>query len=180
MTRPSWLSPAALALSLLILPACGGSPPAAALGETVDVEYADSVSGAVTNLSLAVTGVREGTIEELEATGLTFDEEERSLVPRYVDSTVTNTGDAAVTLPRPSLEDGGGNLISATVIFDFSGGEGGGNGPCPDGGSEELAPGATLEDCTLFLVPEGTELGSAQFLVTPAEGEPEFLRWAVE
>lgn len=180
MPRPPRAFLAVLALAIPALTACGGGTPAMPLGEAVELEHADSVSGAVTTLSLSVTAVREGTIEELEASGLTFDTDERSLVPRYVDTTVTNTGDTATPAPGVSMEDGDGNLLSSTLVLDFSGGEGGGGGPCPEAGSDPLEPGATVEDCTLFLVPEGTDLGVAQFLVAPAEAEPEFVRWQVE
>lgn len=169
------------AVAALVLAACGGGVEASALGEEVDVGYVDSETNAATRLGLTVLDVRQGTVEELEAAGLKFDPEERELVPHYVDARFVNTGDATVKRTmRPGLEDGDGNLISATVVLDFSGGDAPPEGPCPAINDGDLAPGESFEDCTLFLVPDGVTVARVSFLSQPPEGEPDFVYWQAE
>ena len=164
-----------------LISGCGGGPPGVPLGETIAVGYTDTGADVHTSLDVTVTAVRTGTVEELEAAGLSFDEEERSLVPHYVDATYANTGEGTVERTmRPALEDGDGNLLSATVIFDFSGGEGDQGGPCVGVDDGPLAPGESFSDCTLFLVPADITPAVASFLSQPAEGEPEFVYWTIE
>ena len=70
---------------------------------------------------MTVSAVRQGTVEELGASGLQFDDDERNLVPYYVDATYENTGDAAVERAmRVGIEDADDNLINATVVLDFA------------------------------------------------------------
>jgi hypothetical protein len=173
--------PFAAFICALALTACGGGPEASLLGEPIDVGYVDSQSSAATTLTITVTDVREGTVEELEKAGMKFDEDERDLIPHFVDATYENTGDEAVPRNmRVSLEDADDNLISPTVVFDFSGGKGGDAGPCPDINDGDLAAGDSFEDCTLFLVPQGVDVARVSFLSQPAEGDSEFVYWAVE
>jgi hypothetical protein len=173
--------PQLIALAALLLAACGGGVEAAELGTEVEVGHLDSSTNTSTTLALTVTAVRQGTIEELEAAGLEFDPEERNLIPHYVDATYTNTGDGTVERSmRVAVEDGDDNLISPTVIFDFSGGEGGDSGPCVGIDDGPLAPGESFEDCTLFLVEEGREVARVSFLSQPEDGESEFVYWKAE
>ena len=174
------LPPLAAIACALALVGCGGGAEAAALGTPAEVGHVDVTSNVATTLALTVTDVREGTVEELEAAGLQFDPEERSLVPHYVDASYSNTGDETVERTmRVSVEDDEGNLISPTVIFDFAG-DGGESGPCPDVTDGELAPGDSFEDCTLFLLPQGVPLARVSFLSqTPGE-EGDFLYWTAE
>jgi len=164
----------------LILVSCGGGTDAVALGTEVEVGHVDATTNDATTLNLTVTAVRQGTVAELEAAGLEFDPEEKSLVPHYVDATYVNTGDATVERTmRVSVEDGDGNLISPTVIFDFAG-DGGETGPCPDVTEGKLPPDDSFEDCTLFLVEPGRTVERVSFLSqTPGE-EGEFIYWAAE
>lgn len=159
--------------------ACGGVE-AAALGEEVDVGYIDPTTSAATTLALTVLEVRQGTVEELEAAGLEFDPEERELVPHYVDARYANAGEATVERTmRVSVEDGDGNLISPTVVFDFSGGDEAG-GPCRDTSDGDLPPGESFEDCTLFLVPDGVTVDRVSFLSQTPDEEPDFVYWQAE
>lgn len=160
--------------------ACGGGVEAAPLGEQVEVGYVDSTTNAATTIALTVLDVRQGTIEELEAAGLEFDPDERELVPHYVDARYENTGSSPVERNmRVSVEDADDNLISPTVVFDFSGGDDAG-GPCRDVDDGELPPGESFEDCTLFLVPDGVTVARVSFLSQTPDEEPEFVYWQAE
>jgi hypothetical protein len=170
----------AVALALVVA-ACGGGAAAAPLGEEVEVGYVDPSTQTATTMAVTVLDVRQGTVEELEAAGLTFDPEERAMVPHYVDAQYANTGDTVVERRMDvSLEDGDDNLISSTVIFDFSGGDGEPEGPCIDVKDGELAPGDSFEDCTLFLVPDGATVARVSFLSHVPGEEPEFIYWQAE
>jgi hypothetical protein len=166
--------------AVLLLGACGGGPDAVPLGEKVDLGYTDSSDNTATTLAVTVTDVRAGTVEELEKSGLEFDDDERDLVPYYVDATYANTGDNGVQRNmRVSIEDADDNLISPTVVFNFSGGDEN-SGPCPDINDGELAPGDSFKDCTLFLVPQEAKVARVSFLSQPAEGESSFVYWNAE
>lgn len=170
-------------IGAVALTGCGGGPQASPLGEAIEVGHVDSEAGTATTLAITVTDVRQGSIEELEKAGLEFDDDERDLVPYYVDATYENTGDEAVKRNmRPSIEDADDNLINPTVVFDFSGGKGQDKepGPCPNVEDGEVAAGESFEDCTLFLVSQGVEVARVTFLSKPEDGESEFVYWAVE
>ena len=170
-------------ISAVALAACGGGPKAAPLGEAIDVGVVDSETNAATSLTITVTDVRQGSVEELEKAGLQFDDDERDLVPYYVDATYANTGEETVKRNmRVSIEDAEDNLISPTVVFDFSGAKGQDKeaGPCPNIDDGDLSPGDSFEDCTLFLVGEGVEAARVSFLSQPADGESTFVYWAAE
>ena len=170
-------------IGALALAGCGGGPDASPLGEAIAVGVVDSEANTATTLSVTVTDVRQGTIEELEKAGLELDEDERDLVPHYVDATYENTGDETVKRTmRVSIEDADDNLINPTVVFDFSGGKGKDKapGPCPNVDDGDLAAGESFEDCTLFLASQGVEIVRVTFLSQPADGESEFVYWAVE
>jgi hypothetical protein len=171
--------PATALACALLLAACGGGGDAIPVGQAGEVSYTDTATSTTTTLAVTVDGLETGTIEELEAAGLSFDEDERSLVPHYLTATYTNTGDAEVERTmRLTLEDADGGLISPTVVLDFAG-DGGQEGPCPDVGEGPLPPGESFSDCTLFLVPEDLEPARASFLSQPAEGEPDFVLFAI-
>jgi predicted small lipoprotein YifL len=162
----------------LALGGCGGES-GLALGTEAEVGHVDAATQAATALAITVEEVRRGTVEELEAAGLQFDDDERDLVPYYVDATYRNTGDVEVERTmRVSSEDASGNLVSPTIVLDFGGG-GEDAGPCPDVDEGGLAPGQSFEDCTLFLYPAGSAPASVTFLSQPAGEEPEFVRWSV-
>lgn len=176
---PPTRSAATVVAAAVLLAGCGG-PSGVPLGEAIPVSYTDA-AGQTTTMDVTTTGIRTGTIEELEAEGLQFDDDERDLVPHYVDATYANTGDATVDRTmRVTLEDGDGNRLSPTVILDFAGTGEGAGGPCVDVKEPPLAPGDAFDDCTLFLVPEGVEPATAAFLSQPAEGEPDFVHWVLE
>ena len=166
----------------LLLAACGGGTSASPLGTSVAVAYTDDTTNVTTDLEVTVLGVRQGTVAELVASGLQFDDDEQDLVPFYVDARYTNTGSETVGRGmRVALEDDTDALISPTIVLDFSGGQGGDpEGPCVDVKDGELAPGETLEDCTLFVVDPGTDVATVTFLSRPATGEPTFVDWVVE
>ena len=128
----------------LVVGACslGGptDPPSLALGTPVTVEHTDVGSDAgtpTTTLEVTVVEVREGTHAEL-AEHFVIDPEDEGDVPWYVDVRWENQGSAAIDRRlRVSMEDGDGNLISATSIIDL------GDTPfelCPR--TEEGSPGA--------------------------------------
>jgi hypothetical protein len=74
-----------------------------------------------------------------------------------------------------SLEDSEGNLIGSTLVVDY-----GDQGfpPCEDVSEGKFEPGDSYESCTLFLVPEGIEVGQVSFLSDKgADTEPEFVYW---
>lgn len=170
---------AAVCVATLIaaLSACGGGPEARPLGEKVDLGYVNAGTSTATDLAVTVTAVREGTVEELEESGLQFDEDEKNLVPYYVDATYENVGDESVPRDmRVSVEDGEDNLISPTVVLDFAGKNGKG-GPCPDVNDGNLEPGQGFDDCTLFLVSPGVDIARVSFLSQVDGEEPEFVYW---
>lgn len=159
----------------------GGGGDAHALGEEVAVGYVDYTDsgerGAETTIGVTVLAVRQGTQQDLTDGGLEVDPEDQDTTPYYVDARYENQGDEAITRNLDiSLEDTDGNLINSTFIFDFGGGE-----PfeeCPQVTEGKLAPGDSYESCTLFLVPEGIEVGQVSFLSDNGEGkEPEFVYW---
>ena len=90
----------------LLLAACGGGTSASPLGTSVAVAYTDDTTNVTTDLEVTVLGVRHGTVAELVASGLQFDDDEQDLVPFYVDARYTNTGSETVGRGmRVALED---------------------------------------------------------------------------
>jgi hypothetical protein len=135
--------------------------------------------GVDTKIEITVLDVRQGTHDELTDAGFEVDEEDRDTTPYYVDARYENVGDGKVTRNLDvSLEDSDGNLIGSTLIFDY-----GNKGfpPCENVTDGKLAPGDSYESCTLFLVPEGIEVGQVSFLSDMgADTPPEFVYWDVE
>ena len=177
-------APVALRLALLAttlaLAACGGGGngggEAHPLGEEAVVGYAQHDPAVRTTLGVTVLRVRQGTHEQLTQAGYEVDEDARETTPYYVDARYENQGDAAVKRNISiSLEDSDGNLIGSTIVFNFGG------KPferCTKVDEGELAPGESYESCTLFLVPEGVDIGKVSFLSDRGAGEePEFVYW---
>ena len=177
--------PASTALiAFIFIAGCGGDGGEVhALGDPASVGYNETTDtgerGVHTTLEVTVLDVREGSHDELTDAGFEVDEEDRNTTPYYVDVRYENTGDATVTRNiGVSLEDSDGNLISSTIVFDY--GEQG-FPPCESVDEGKFAPGDSYESCTLFLVPEGLELGQVSFLSHGgADTEPEFVYWEVE
>jgi hypothetical protein len=161
----------------------GGGGSAHPLGEEVPVGYNEATDtgerGPNTTIGLTVLAVRQGTQQELTDGGFEVDPEDQNKTPYYIDARYENQGEETVTRNLGvSLEDSDGNLIGSTLIFDF-----GDKGfePCQRVSEGELAPGDSYESCTLFLVPEGVELGQVSFLSDNGPGnEPEFVYWKTE
>jgi hypothetical protein len=135
--------------------------------------------GASTTIELTVLAVRQGTQDELKAGGYEIDPEDQSTTPYYVDARFENTGEETITRNLDvSLEDSDGNLIGRTLIFDYGGKP---FEKCPEVTKGDFAPGDSYESCTLYLVPEGIDVGQVSFLSDNGEGvEPEFVYWESE
>lgn len=179
---------------LLALSACGGDDGGGgaggggegevhALGESVVVGWNErddlGERGVSTEVEVTVLEVRQGTHEELTDAGFEVDEEDRDTTPYYVDARFENVGDGTVTRNLDvSLEDNDGNLIGSTIIFDYGDV---GFPPCENVSEGKFKPGDSYESCTLFLVPEGVEVGQVSFLSDEgADVPPEFVYWDVE
>lgn len=168
-----------------ILAACGGSGGGEvhALGESVTVGYNERTEtgarGADAEVEITVLAVREGSHEELSDGGFEVDPEDQNATPYYVDARYENVGESTITRNlNVSLEDPDGNLIGSTIVFDY-----GDQGfePCERVNEGEFAPGDSYESCTLFLVPQGVEIGRVSFLSDKgADTEPEFVYWETE
>jgi hypothetical protein len=153
----------------------GGGSKALPLGTEATVGYQQS-RGARTTLGVTVLAVRQGTQEQLKQGGYEVDPENRSTTPYYVDVRYKNQGDQTVKRDvSVGLEDSDGNLIGSTLIFDFGGKP---FGRCRNVSGGTLAPSESFEDCTLFLVPEGVDVGKVDFLSDEGPGkEPRFVYW---
>jgi hypothetical protein len=176
---PGALALAALAATLA-LAACGGGAggggDANALGQEAAVGYAQHDPAVRTNLGITVLRVRQGTHEQLSQAGYEVDEDARDTTPYYIDVRYENQGDETVKRNiSVGLEDSDGNLIGRTLIFNYGG------KPfehCTEVDEGEVAPGESYESCTLFLVPEGVDIGKVSFLSDNGPGEePEFVYW---
>ena len=169
-----------LAVLITGLAACGGGGggggDAHPLGEKATVGYSQTDPQARTMLGVTVLAIRKGTQQQLEDGGYEVDEDARDTTPYYVDVRYENQGQSTVKRNLPiSLEDSDGNLIGSTLIFNYGGEP---FMPCTDVNEGELAPGQSYESCTLFLVPEGKDVGKVSFLSDNGPGnEPEFVYW---
>jgi hypothetical protein len=166
-----------------VLAACGEDVQVHPLGGEAIVGYNERTDtgerGVSTRLGITVLRVRQGTHEELRQSGFEADPEDQNTTPYYVDARYENQGPNAVTRNLSvSLEDSDGNLIGSTLIFNF------GDSPleaCPQVNEGTLAPGESYESCTLFLVPEGVNIGRVSFLSDNGPNqEPEFVYWETE
>jgi hypothetical protein len=176
-----------MAAVALVLAACGGGGNGGGevhpLGQEAVVGYNEPTStgqrGPRVEIAITVLAVRTGTQQELSENGLEVDPEDQDTIPFYVDARFENRGANAVTRNLDmSLEDSDGNLIGNTLIFDYGGEP---FEPCPRVTEGTLAPGESYESCTLFLVPEGVDVGNVSFLSDNGPNqEPEFVYWASE
>ena len=170
---------AGLALTLVVA-ACGEDAEGGAdeedtlrLGTEAEIEFYPIDGGTEPQGpgTVAVTDVREGTIDDLTGAGLQLDPEELESTPYYVDVRFENTGDTAVDLRDPGAEDQDGNAIPSLTIIDL------GDAPpyrfCP-AVPDTLAAGRTVEACAIILAPAGREIERIYFLPGGSEG---FLYW---
>jgi hypothetical protein len=171
---------AALALSLA---ACGGGgssgAAAHALGKQVVVKHTQIVSAGgrapTTMLGVTVLKVRKGSQAELRRAGFTVDAKAKSTMPYYVDVRYANKGAEAIKRTLDvGLEDQHGNLITATTIFNFGGQR---FAKCPKISEGQLMPGKSYQDCTLFLVPKGSNPAKISFLPYDPKHETQFVYW---
>ena len=172
----------ACAVLALGLTACGGGKSSASahpLGEQVVVQHTEIASqgkqAPTTTLGITVLHVRKGTQAELKAGGYEIDAKDQSKTPYYVDVRYANKGSEAIKRQLyVGMEDGDGNLINATTIFDFGGKP---FAKCPNLNDGMLEPGQSFQTCTLFLVPEGKEPSKVSFLPYDPKHETEFVYW---
>jgi hypothetical protein len=167
---------------VLVLAACGGGDDdggdAHALGEEVVVGHAEA-SGAkrATTLGITVAKVRKGTQQQLKDGGFRLDPEEETASPYYVDTTIENQGSSPITQQQiVSMEDEDGTSITSTTVINLGGPA---FAPCPQDKSGDLAPGATHERCSLFLVPEGITPRRVVFLPYDPDTPTDFVYWDV-
>lgn len=174
--------------SVLALGACGGGGGGGgethALGEQAPVGFGErddkgAYTGVRTTIGLTVLEVRTGTQAELEKHGFEVDAEARDATPYYVDARFENQGGQAVKRNLDvSLEDSDGNLIGRTLVFNYGDKP---YPPCTEVTKGTLKPGQSYESCTLFLVPEGVEVGKVSYLSDNGpDKEPEFVYWEAE
>jgi hypothetical protein len=175
------IAPVVCAVLALGVSACGGGSSAAShpLGEQVVVQHTEIASqgkhAPTTTLGITVLHVRKGTQAELKAGGYQVDAEDLSKTPYYVDVHYVNKGSEAIKRQLGvSLEDGDGNLINATTIFDYGGKP---FAKCPRIYEGTLKPGQSYDSCTLFLVLEGKEPSKVSFLPYDPKNETDFVYW---
>ena len=172
---------AALFPLALALAACGGGGAGSGdehpLGTKVVMQH--TIPGGKspgTTLGVTVKAVRQGTQQELKAGGFTVDKEDQDKTPYYVDVSYANQGSNPIERQMDvGLEDGDGNLITSTVIFDFGGGKPFAKCPAVKGGV--LAPERSYATCTLFLVPRGTTPKRVSFLPNVPGKAADFVYW---
>jgi hypothetical protein len=128
-----------------------------------------------TNLAITVKAVRKGAMKDLTSAGYTVDKDARDDTPYYVDVGYENTGKSPIKKQLDvSFEDGDGNLITSTVVFDF------GSKPfakCPRVFEGVLAPGKSYAACTLFLVKPGVTPKRVSFLPSVPGKATDFVYW---
>lgn len=149
----------AVAATTVTLAGCSGSDDLS-LGTAAEVDFG----------TIAVTDVRTGSTDELEAGGFSLDPEEQGQQVFYVDVTFENESDAAVAPGRPSGEDADENLISPLVVIDMG-------GPAFEdcaGVPEEIGAGETVEACTILMAPQGVDLERISYLPS---GGGDFIYW---
>jgi len=181
----SIVAPLVAATPGLVLAGCGGGgvgggSSSLALGEEAVVEHTEiGASGAApkTTLGITVLRVRQGTEQGFEQGGFQLDPDEKSTTLYYVDVRYENQGTQAIKRQlNVGLEDDDGSVITATTIISLG-------GPpfekCARISDGELAPGASYESCTLFLVPEGKEPSKVSFLPYDPGTETDFVYWDV-
>jgi hypothetical protein len=175
------LAAAALAL-VLVLAGCGGGGSGGGsgdehpLGQKVVVKTTNpGATTAPTTLAITVKAVRKGTMQELTSAGYTVDEDARDNTPYYVDVSYRNQGQSPIKKQLDvGLEDGDGNLITSTVVFDFGGKP---FAKCPRTFEGVLAPGKSYSACTLFLVPPDKTPKRVSFLPSIPGKATDFVYW---
>ena len=168
----------------LVLAACGGGDDDGggdthALGEEVVLEQTEA-SGAkrATTLGITVAKVRKGTQQQLKDGGFRLDPEEETASPYYVDTAIENQGSSPISRQQGvSMEDEDGTSITSTTVISLGGPP---FAPCPQDDGGDLAPGATHERCSIFLVPEGITPARVVFLPYDPDTPTDFVYWAVE
>jgi len=154
------------------LAGCGGGSDDLALGTAADIDYypVDGSSTSDGSGAVTVTDVREGSSAELEEHGFSLDPDEKASQVYYVDVTFENDSDDVVAPRSPGGEDPDENLISALTVIDLG-------GPAFEtcaGIPDEIPAGATVEACSILLVPDGVELDRISYF---PGGTDDFVYW---
>jgi len=136
-------------------------------GESATVVYQvdEQAASAVT---VTITDVRKGVIEDFRFFSLTPDQQAAS--PFYVDLTVVNEGPAGlggVTLPVFARDDTDTVLPPTPIVGTFA--------PCPTGAlPESFLPGESATLCLVYLVPAGQALVSVDLR---PDGDDSAITW---
>ena len=164
----------ALGLAALALTACGSEAEGHPLGHEVETTFYSLVEGAKQGPgTVAVTDVRTGELADLEAAGYDLDVDQDGTTVLYVDVTFANTGGTPVDLREPSGVDGDDNLVPSLTVIEY--GETTPFESCP-ALPDTLAPGASVDGCSIVLVPDGVEVERISYLADVSE---DFEYWTV-
>jgi len=162
------------------LTGCGGSVSAHELGEQVTVTHTQTTGGAnapTTTLAITVLTVRKGSQADLDLAGLEVDPDDTSKTPYYVTTRFENRGTASTErLLYVALENEDGESISPINVFDI----GLRFAKCPGTTFGELSPGESIEICSTFFVPEGTEPVRVGFLPHDPAAETAYVYWKID
>jgi hypothetical protein len=144
------------------------------LGDQVDTTFYSLLEGEKQGPgTVAVTDVRSGEVADLAAAGFDVDVDADTTSVRYVDVRFSNAGDVTVDLHEPSGVDAHDNLVPSLTVVEL------GDTPrfdlCP-ALPDTLEPGATVEGCSIVLVPDGVDLQWISYL---ADVREDFVYWAV-
>jgi len=176
------LAAGSLALALVVAGCGGGSKSGGGsggdhpLGTRVVMQTTNpGATTPPTTLAMTVKAVRKGAMKDLTAAGYTVDKDARDHTPYYVDVKYENTGTKPIKKQLDvGMEDGDGNLISSTVVFNF------GNkvfAKCPRVFEGVLAPGKAYQACTLFLVAPDVTPKRVSFLPSLPGKATDFVYW---
>ena len=173
---------ARLVLALLVvagLAACGGGVATHELGEQVTVTHTQTTGGEnapTTTLGVTVLEVSRGEQADLDLAGLEVEPDDTSKTPYYVTTRFENQGTASTErLLYVALENEDGESILPINVFDI----GLGFEKCPGTTFGELAPGESIEICSTFFVPEGSEPARIGFLPHDPAAETDWVYWDV-
>jgi hypothetical protein len=174
---------ARLLLALLVvagLTACGGGVAKHQLGERVTVTHTQTTGGEnapTTTLAVTVLDVSRGEQGDLDLAGLEVDPDDTSKTPYYVTTRFENQGTATTErLLYVALENENGESIAPINVFDI----GLRFEKCPGTTFGELAPGESIEICSTFFVPEGSEPARIGFLPHDPASETEYVYWEID
>lgn len=166
-----------LVLSALTVAACGGAD-TLPLGTKASVEHVVEPTKSMTpsKLGLTVAAARKGTQAQLADAGFKLDGDETKATPYYLDLVYENQGTEPVRpLMSVSIEDGDANAVRSMTVIDLGGDP---FTACPAADREAtLAPGATMKDCEIFLVPPDFEPERVAFLPSGGTTETEWVYW---